>query len=121
MKRCIPPIFFAVALCDPLVTADAQPLDSPATVYIDGVPCNTPCQAYMEWSRRVQEGSRQIPPDAAPSNVGPLMHERVQPSPANLYRDGLRRSPTARPLSRGARRPYRFPGAMRRRRLLMAK
>jgi hypothetical protein len=71
MKHCIPPIFFAVVLCDPLVTADAQPLDSPGTVYIDGVPCNTPCQAYMEWSRRVQEGSRQIPPDAPPSNVVP--------------------------------------------------
>jgi hypothetical protein len=71
MKHCIPAIFFAVVLCDPLVTADAQPLDSPGTVYIDGVPCNTPCQAYMEWSRRVQEGSRQIPPDAPPSNVAP--------------------------------------------------
>jgi hypothetical protein len=71
MKHCIPPFFFAVVLCDPLVTADAQPLDSPATVYIDGVPCNTPCQAYMEWSRRVQGGSRQIPPDASPSNIAP--------------------------------------------------
>jgi hypothetical protein len=71
MKHCIPAIFFVVVLCDPLVTADAQPLDSPGTVYIDGVPCNTPCQAYMEWSRRVQEGSRQIPPDAPPSNVAP--------------------------------------------------
>jgi hypothetical protein len=28
----------------------ANPLDSPGTVYIDGVPCNLPCQSYMAWS-----------------------------------------------------------------------
>jgi hypothetical protein len=29
----------------------ANPLDSPGTVYIDGLPCNRACQAYMAWSR----------------------------------------------------------------------
>ena len=71
MRRCIPPIFFAVALYGPLVAADAQPLDSPSTIHIDGVPCNVPCQAYMAWSRRVVEGSRQIPSDTSPTNLAP--------------------------------------------------
>jgi len=71
MRRCIPPIFFAVALYGPLVAADAQPLDSPSTIHIDGVPCNVPCQAYMAWSRRVLEGSRQIPSATPSSNVAP--------------------------------------------------
>jgi hypothetical protein len=30
----------------------ATALDAPGTVYIDGVPCNLACQAYMDWSRR---------------------------------------------------------------------
>jgi hypothetical protein len=32
--------------------SQAHPLDSPDTVYIDGLPCNTACQSYMAWSRR---------------------------------------------------------------------
>jgi hypothetical protein len=31
-------------------TSQAQPLDSPDTVYIDGLPCNSVCQSYMAWS-----------------------------------------------------------------------
>jgi hypothetical protein len=31
-------------------TSQAQPLDSPDTVYIDGLPCNSLCQSYMAWS-----------------------------------------------------------------------
>jgi hypothetical protein len=33
--------------------ATAAPLDSPDTVYIDGLPCNSACQSYMAWSRKV--------------------------------------------------------------------
>lgn len=29
----------------------ANPLDSPGIVYIDGLPCNRACQSYMAWSR----------------------------------------------------------------------
>jgi hypothetical protein len=51
--------------------AGAHPLDPPGTVYIDGVPCNRPCQAYMRWSRRTLEGASQVPsapmPDAGMS------------------------------------------------------
>ena len=28
----------------------ANPLDSPGVVYIDGLPCNSACQSYMAWS-----------------------------------------------------------------------
>jgi hypothetical protein len=43
----------------------AAPLDSPGTVYIDGVPCNLPCQSYMAWSRRVR--SQDTAPAVSPS------------------------------------------------------
>jgi hypothetical protein len=35
--------------------AQAHPLDSPETIYIDGVPCNGACQSYMAWSRKTRE------------------------------------------------------------------
>lgn len=34
-------------------SSQAAPLDSPGTVYIDGLPCNRACQSYMAWSRQV--------------------------------------------------------------------
>jgi hypothetical protein len=36
----------------PVGTSQAQPSDSPGTVYIDGLPCNSICQSYMAWSRQ---------------------------------------------------------------------
>jgi hypothetical protein len=45
----------AIAACVTLGfvgASSANPLDSPGTVYIDGSPCNLPCQAYMAWSRK---------------------------------------------------------------------
>jgi hypothetical protein len=33
-----------------VATSQAQPLDSPDTVYFDGLPCNSLCQSYMAWS-----------------------------------------------------------------------
>jgi hypothetical protein len=36
----------------PVGTSQAQPLESPDTVYIDGLPCNSICQSYMAWSRQ---------------------------------------------------------------------
>ena len=44
--------------------SQAAPLDSPGTVYIDGLPCNSACQSYMAWSRQVAM-SRQVPPASA--------------------------------------------------------
>jgi hypothetical protein len=33
-------------------TASANPLDSPGTVYMNGLPCNVACQSYVAWSRQ---------------------------------------------------------------------
>ena len=44
--------------------SQAAPLDSPGTVYIDGLPCNSACQSYMAWSRQLSM-SRQVPPASA--------------------------------------------------------
>jgi hypothetical protein len=46
----------AIAACATLVFVEApsaHPLDSPGTIYIDGVPCNLACRSYMDWSRQV--------------------------------------------------------------------
>jgi hypothetical protein len=46
---------WAIAACVFLGFAgasSANPLDSPGTVYMDGLPCNVACQSYMAWSRR---------------------------------------------------------------------
>ena len=40
-----------VSLCSS-GTLQANPLDSPDTVYIDGLPCSSACQSYMAWSHR---------------------------------------------------------------------
>jgi hypothetical protein len=46
-------------------TSLANTLDSPGTVYIDGVACNSPCQAYMDWSRRTLKANQTSAKDAA--------------------------------------------------------
>ena len=48
----------AVASLDLVGASLAHPLDAPGTVYIDGVPCNLPCQSYMAWSRQTLEASQ---------------------------------------------------------------
>jgi hypothetical protein len=50
--------------------SQAHPLDSPDTVYIDGLPCNRACQSYMAWSRKTlsmsrRPGSIQLPQRSA--------------------------------------------------------
>jgi hypothetical protein len=47
--------------------SQAQPLDSPDIVYIDGQPCNSACQSYMAWSRQIMpvpKGPLPVPPGA---------------------------------------------------------
>ena len=39
-------------------TSFGHPLDSPGTVYIDGSPCNLPCQSYMAWSRQALKANQ---------------------------------------------------------------
>jgi hypothetical protein len=47
----------------------AAPLDWPDTVYIDGMPCNRPCQSYMAWSRQMSSTPAQRSPKAAARRV----------------------------------------------------
>jgi hypothetical protein len=42
--------------------SQAHPLDSPGTVYIDGLPCNSACQSYMAWSRKTLSRSGKLRP-----------------------------------------------------------
>lgn len=45
--------------------SSAHPLDSPGTIYIDGVACNLPCQSYMAWSRKALKANQ--PAKGAPN------------------------------------------------------
>ena len=54
-------VLFVVTLAVCGTPVSAHPLDPPGTVYIDGVPCNRACQAYMKWSQRTLEGSVPVP------------------------------------------------------------
>ena len=52
---------WAIAACVTLGfvgASSAHPLDSPGTVYIDGVPCNLVCQSYMDWSRKTLKATQ---------------------------------------------------------------
>ena len=84
----------AVIAVTPVGFLQAAPQDSPGTIYIDGVPCNLPCQAYMAWSR--QQLSGQTSTSAAsrvarPSRIAkpasktkaPHIAKSVAPRPSN--------------------------------------
>jgi hypothetical protein len=47
-------------------TSQAAPPDSPDIVYVDGLPCNRACQAYMAWYRQVIMSRRTAPVSAQP-------------------------------------------------------
>ncbi len=60
----------------------ANPLDSPGVVYIDGLPCNRACQSYMAWTdqalsarhREQRETDAAVPAEAEierPAHAGP--------------------------------------------------
>lgn len=57
--------------------AQARPLDSPETVYIDGVPCNSACQSYMAWSRKTLEENSGAQRAAAPAADRKVSHTRM--------------------------------------------
>lgn len=68
----------------------ANPLDSPSTVYIDGLPCNLPCQSYMAWSRRTLQRN-QVAATRAASTSGakasrevPHIRKRADPTSADV-------------------------------------
>jgi hypothetical protein len=64
-------------------TSQAHPLDSPDTVYIDGMPCNSACQSYMAWSRQTLARSGQSARRSANASMhrATAMHgERSKPA-----------------------------------------
>lgn len=58
----------------------AQPLDSPDIVYIDGQPCNRACQAYMDWSYRAQSARRQQEREIGVAVPDETEFQRVEPA-----------------------------------------
>jgi hypothetical protein len=72
-------------------TLQAEPLDSPGVVYIDGQPCNRACQSYMDWSYRVLSARRHeeretgvaVPAEAEMERVEPVARPRVARQPAS--------------------------------------
>ena len=76
----------------------ANPLDSPGVVYIDGLPCNRACQSYMAWTdqalsarhREERETSVAVPAEAEIERVEPAARPRVARQPAPVPRPAPR-------------------------------
>ena len=61
-------------------TSFGNPIDSPGTVYIDGLPCNLLCQHYLEWSRQSLEAGHPSARGAASTGareVRKSTHKRI--------------------------------------------
>ncbi len=84
-------------------TLQAQPLDSPDVVYIDGQPCSRACQAYMNWSNRAQSARRReereiivaVPPEAEFERVEPVARPRAAKHAAPVARTAPHAAKTA--------------------------
>src|SRR5437879_4919006 len=76
----------------------ANPLDSPGVVYIDGLPCNRACQSYMAWSdqalsarhRRESETNVAVPAEAEIERVEHAARPRMARQPAPVPRPAPR-------------------------------
>jgi hypothetical protein len=70
----------------------ANPLDSPGTVYIEGVPCNLHCQSYMAWSRQTLRANQAAARGAVNTSVAKASAEsphkrisrRAEPTSADV-------------------------------------
>lgn len=69
----------------------AAPQDSPGTIYIDGVPCNLPCQSYMAWSRQV------LSQHTAPGASQAARPARIAQPPSKARMQHVARLPVPRP------------------------
>ena len=83
-------------------TLQAQPLDSPDTVYIDGQPCSRACQAYMNWSYRAQSARRReereivaVPAEPEFEQVQPVARPRAAKHAAPVARAAPQAGKTA--------------------------
>src|SRR5215207_1893986 len=77
----------------------ANPLDSPGVVYVDGLPCNRACQSYMAWSaqalsardRREHEANVVVvPAESEIERLEPAARPRVARQPAPVSRTSSR-------------------------------
>ena len=76
----------------------ANPLDSPGVVYIDGLPCSRACQSYMSWSDRAlsarhreeRETNVVVPAEAEIERVEQAPRPRVARHPAPVSRTAPR-------------------------------
>jgi hypothetical protein len=87
-------------------TLQANPLDSPGTVYIDGLPCNRACQSYMAWSARAlsarlreeRETNGAVPAEAEIKRIEhaarPRLARQPVPVPRPVPRAGMAASNT---------------------------
>ena len=75
----------------------ANPLNSPGTVYINGLPCNRACQSYMAWSRPSPARHRE---EAETNAVVPGEAELVKLEHAARPRVARQPLPVPRPLPR---------------------
>jgi hypothetical protein len=79
-------------------TLQAEPLDSPGVVYIDGQPCNRACQSYMDWSYRALSARRHeereisvaVPAEAEIERVEPVARPRLAKHVAQAARTAPR-------------------------------
>ena len=78
-------------------TLQANPLDSPGVVYIDGLPCNRACQSYMAWSRPSPAQHREV---GETNVVVPAEAEMERMEHAALPRVATQPLPASRPLPR---------------------
>jgi hypothetical protein len=60
-------------------TLQAEPLDSPGVVYIDGQPCNRACQSYMDWSYRALSARRHEEREISVAVPAEVEIERIEP------------------------------------------
>lgn len=71
--------------------SQAAPQNSPGTIYIDGVPCNLPCQSYMAWSRQV------LSQHTTPAASRAARPARIAHLPAKARQQHVARLPVPRP------------------------
>jgi hypothetical protein len=75
-KRCV--MLIGVLFLATAGTSEATPLDSPDIVYIDGLPCNRLCRAYLAWSHQLS--SPPATAQLAPKVAAPLAGLRAEKS-----------------------------------------
>lgn len=94
-----------VMLLGSLGTSAAMPLDSPGTIYIDGVPCNKACQSYMAWSREVLRSTQGLAAQGSPKASPHRQRSAFKSKPVTRERPAkqvVQAPPTARPVAKVA-------------------